>query len=260
MQIIIPMAGHGYRFLREGYQDPKPLIPIDGKPIIEHIVGLFPGEHDFIFICNFDHLAHTNMRAELTRIKPQGQIVGILPHQLGPVHTVLSAEESINDSKPTIVSYCDIFLDWDFTRFQKEMQEQRHDACLVCFKNFHPPLAREGFYATIRTKKNNPSVAAEVREKYSFTANKMDSWNSAGVHYFKSGGLMKKYFQALKDRRMTVNEEYYVSMAHNLMIKDGWQNGIYPVEYFISWGKPTDVREYLYWSKHFNHIQNPDEN
>ena len=40
-QIIIPMSGIGKRFIDEGYEDPKPLISVDGSPIIEHVVKLF---------------------------------------------------------------------------------------------------------------------------------------------------------------------------------------------------------------------------
>ena len=64
MQIIIPMSGFGERFRRAGYQVPKPLIEIDGKPIIAHGVDMFPGEQDFLFICNNQHLGNPgNLKA-----------------------------------------------------------------------------------------------------------------------------------------------------------------------------------------------------
>ena len=56
MQIIIPMSGHGKRFLNSGYKIPKPLIKVDNRPIITHVIDLFPKETDLIFICNEDHL------------------------------------------------------------------------------------------------------------------------------------------------------------------------------------------------------------
>jgi NDP-sugar pyrophosphorylase family protein len=56
VQIIIPMSSFGERFRRAGYTVPKPLIEVDGKPIISHVIDLFPGETNFIFICNEDHL------------------------------------------------------------------------------------------------------------------------------------------------------------------------------------------------------------
>ncbi len=51
MQIIIPMSGFGERFRKAGYKIPKPLIEVDGKPIIQYIVEMFSKEDDFIFVC-----------------------------------------------------------------------------------------------------------------------------------------------------------------------------------------------------------------
>ena len=44
MQIVIPMSGFGERFRRAGYTVPKPLVRIEGKTIIEHVVDMFPGD------------------------------------------------------------------------------------------------------------------------------------------------------------------------------------------------------------------------
>ena len=51
MKIIIPMSGIGKRFIEAGYDLPKPLIIVENKPIIEHVINLFPNE-EYIFICN----------------------------------------------------------------------------------------------------------------------------------------------------------------------------------------------------------------
>ena len=50
MQIVIPMSGYGERFRKAGYKVPKPLIQVEGKPIISHVIDLFPGEKNFYFI------------------------------------------------------------------------------------------------------------------------------------------------------------------------------------------------------------------
>ena len=78
MQIVIPMSGFGERFRRAGYSIPKPLIEVEGKPIIAHVIDMFPGETDFIFICNQQHLNNPDfhMQAILNRHCPTGRIVG----------------------------------------------------------------------------------------------------------------------------------------------------------------------------------------
>ena len=76
MNIIIPMSGIGKRFLEAGYTDPKPLISVEGKPIIQHVVERFDTENDtFIFVCNAPHLAETPMRSVLERIVKNKTIV-----------------------------------------------------------------------------------------------------------------------------------------------------------------------------------------
>ena len=67
------MSGFGERFRRVGYDLPKPLIEVNGKPIIQHVVEMFPGETNFIFICNRDHLETSKygMREILERVAPE---------------------------------------------------------------------------------------------------------------------------------------------------------------------------------------------
>ena len=38
INIVIPMAGKGQRFLEKGIKTPKPLIQINSKPFISHVV------------------------------------------------------------------------------------------------------------------------------------------------------------------------------------------------------------------------------
>ena len=48
MQIVIPMSGYGERFRAAGYTVPKPLIEVEGKPIIQHVVEMFSNDDDFV--------------------------------------------------------------------------------------------------------------------------------------------------------------------------------------------------------------------
>ena len=70
------MSGFGERFRRVGYTVPKPLIEIEGKPIIAHVIDMFPNEMDFIFICNQDHLDNPEyqMKAVINQYCPTGRI------------------------------------------------------------------------------------------------------------------------------------------------------------------------------------------
>ena len=74
MHVIIPMSGISKRFTEYGYTIPKFLIEIEKKPMIEHVINLFPNETKFTFICNNKHLYETNIRNILEQLKPNCNI------------------------------------------------------------------------------------------------------------------------------------------------------------------------------------------
>ena len=242
MQVVVLMAGSGKRFADARYKDPKPLIKVHGHPMVEYVVKLFPGEEDFLFICRNGRLRETNLGEVLRALAPNGKVVGIDGHEDGPVVSLVEAAEYIKEGEPVIVSYCDFFMHWDYDDFKKTMLQKNPASSAVCYKGFHPHLLGSNLYAGVRATEDGEIL--EVREKHSFTPNKMDTWQQAGVFYFSSGGLLKKYSKKLIASSERVNNEYYVSMLYNPMIKDGLTCAIYPVEHFCQWGTPEDLAEY----------------
>lgn len=247
MKIVIPMSGTGQRFLNAGYTDPKPLIPVDGKPIIEYVVNMFSGETDFVFVCNREHIAKTNMKEVLMRIAPTSKIVVTEHRKLGAVDAVLQAEHLIADDEPVIVSYCDFNVGWNYSDFKKRITENNSDAAVTAYKGFHPHLLGPGLYASMRVDEDHWML--ECREKNSFTENKMDSYQQAGLFYFRTGEILKEYFHEVVDRDLRVNNEYYVSVATQVLAENGKRVYVYPLQYFCQWGTPEDLKEYQRWSE-----------
>ncbi len=88
MKVIIPMAGTGQRFVAQNYEDPKPLIPVCDKRIIEYILDMFDEKDDITFICNETHINETDMALVLKALRPISAM-GIIPnHKRGPIFTI----------------------------------------------------------------------------------------------------------------------------------------------------------------------------
>jgi len=248
MHIIIPMSGVGQRFIDAGYKSPKPLVVIDGKPIIEHVCDLFSGEDKFTFICNFTHLRETNMREVLQKIKPQANIVEIPNHKKGPVYAVTLIEHLIDDNEEVIVNYCDFGTYWDYKDFLKHTRERNADGAIPSYKGFHPHMLGSTNYAFMRDEKQ---WMLEIKEKEPFTNNRMEEYASNGTYYFKKGSYVKKYFNELIDKNINLKGEFYVSLIYNLLIKEELKVSIYNIQHMLQWGTPQDVEEYNTWSKYF---------
>ncbi|MDC0253351.1 NTP transferase domain-containing protein [Bacteriovoracales bacterium] len=248
MKIIIPMSGIGKRFLDSGYKEPKFLINVDGKPIIEHIIDLFPGEEDFIFICNKDHLRFSNLEDILRKKAPKARIVSIEPHKLGPVYAVSKVFEEIDDDKEVIVNYCDFGTYWDYRDFLKHTRERGADGAVPSYKGFHPHMLGIKNYAFI---KEEGQWMKAIQEKRPFTENRMNEYASNGTYYFKKGSYVKKYFKEIMDKGITVSDEYYVSMVYNLLTRDNLKISVYEIQHMLQWGTPDDLAEYVKWSEYF---------
>jgi len=249
MKVIIPMSGVGKRFQKAGYRDIKPLIPVDGKPMIEHVVDLFSSEDEYVFICNQEHLASTPLEDTLKRIRPQSQIVSIAPHKLGPVYAVKQAYDLISENEQVVVNYCDFSACWNYQDFKQTIARNECDGCVPGYTGFHPHLLWNNVYAGMRIDEKNRML--EIREKFSFTENKMDSYHSSGTYYFRRGSSLKKYFDLLMHKNININGEFYISSVFQLMVGDGLSVFVYGFEHFLQWGTPEDLEEYAYWSAYF---------
>jgi len=257
VQIIIPMSGFGERFRRAGYSVPKPLIEIDGKPIIAHVIDMFPGEKDFIFICNQDHLdtPEYQMESILRQLCPTGKIVGIPAHKLGPVHAIRQVEELINPELPVIVNYCDFTCYWDWGNFKQFVSKTACAGAIPAYKGFHPHTLGSTNYAYMREA---DGWVIDIQEKQPYTDNRMEEFASSGTYYFASGKLMSEAFRSTMDQELNVGGEYYVSLAYKPLLAEGSSVAVYPLQHFMQWGTPQDVAEYNGWSTAFRALIKPE--
>lgn len=250
MKIVIPMAGEGNRFREKGFKEIKPLIKIGNKPMIQHVIEMFPGEEDFVFICQKKHLEDTKLKSVLKKLKPKSTIAAVEDAGKGPVHNFLRAEKYIPDNEEIIVNYCDFWMEWNYKDFLSKARQGKYDGALPAFRGFHPASLGSTYYAYMRTDKNNNLL--EIREKKSFSSNRMDDFASTGTHYFSSGKIAKKYAKELIGKNINVNKESYFSLPFNLLVGDGLKALVYEVKKFLCFGTPRDVNQYMFWHDVFN--------
>jgi NDP-sugar pyrophosphorylase family protein len=253
MQIIIPMSGFGERFRRAGYTVPKPLIQVDGKPIIAHVIDLFPDEKDISFICNEDHLSNPdyNMERIIKYYCPSAKIFSIPSHKLGPVNAVMQIHEHIDPLKPTIINYCDFSCVWDWADFKNFVIKEDCAGCIPAYKGFHPHSLGKTNYAYI---KEIDGIMTNIKEKEPFTSNKMNEYASSGTYYFATGGRMLEIFGDMIANNENIEGEFYVSLAYKYLNLTKEKVSIYPLQHFMQWGTPEDLQEYNYWSETFTKL------
>ncbi len=253
MQIIIPMSGFGERFRRAGYNIPKPLIEVEGKPIIAHVINLFSKNDNFIFVVNEDHLNEPKFKLKeiLNYFCPNGRVISIPKHKLGPVYAINQIKEFISLEEKTIVNYCDFSCYWNYDKFLNFLNKYNPDGVIPSYKGFHPHSLGKTNYAYLQEENY---FAYDIREKKPFTRNKLNEFASSGTYYFKTGKLMIDAFSYLIKNNLKVGGEYYVSLAYKYLFNKKQNVLVYELEHFMQWGTPEDLEEYLSWSNTFKRL------
>ncbi len=252
-QLIIPMSGIGKRFQDFGYEEPKFLINVLGKPIINHVLDMFPKIDDIIFIVNRNHCSDPkyNLEKHLKKIAPNSRIHIIDEHKKGPGWAIIQAKNLIDLQRPVIVNYCDFNSIFDYDKLEQELSSGI-DGLILTYDGFHPHMIRSQQFAYI--KKNHEDHVIEIQEKKPFTNNPKEEEASTGTYGFKSGKIL---LDAIEDQirfNDSLNGEYYISLTYKSMLRKELKIKTLKVNYFMQWGTPQDLRDFNYWADIFNRL------
>jgi glucose-1-phosphate thymidylyltransferase len=118
MKAIIPVAGTGMRLRPLTYTQPKPLIPVAGKPIISFIMdGLIElGVTEYVFIIGY---LGEKIREYIERTYPELHTVFVTQDErLGSAHAIWLARDHYADADELMIFFGDAIIDADLEAFK----------------------------------------------------------------------------------------------------------------------------------------------
>jgi HAD superfamily hydrolase (TIGR01509 family) len=232
MNVLIPMAGAGSRFAAAGYTFPKPLIDVNGKPMIQMVVENLNIDANFVFVVQKEHREKYNLDTLLNLIAPNCKVVEVDGLTDGAACTALLAKEYIDSDAPLFFANSDQFVEWDSNEFFYKMNETDADGGIVTFKATHPKWS----FAKI----DDNSIVTEVAEK-----NPISDLATVGFYYWKYGSDFVKYAEQMITNNVRVNGEFYVCPVFNQAIDGGKVIRTFDVPKMWGTGTPEDLKYYL---------------
>lgn len=232
LNILIPMAGAGSRFEQAGYTFPKPLIDVNGKPMIQVVVDNINIDANYIFVVRKEHRLKYNLDTLLNLITPNCKIVEVGEVTQGAACTTLLAKEFINNDSPLIMANSDQFVQWDSNEFMYKMIEQKVDGGILSFKSTHPKWS----FAKI----NENGYVTQVAEK-----NPISDIATVGIYYWAKGSDYVKYAEQMIEKNIRVNNEFYVCPVFNEAIADNKKITTFNIEKMWGLGTPEDLELFV---------------
>ena len=232
MNVLIPMAGAGSRFTQAGYTFPKPLIEVNGKPMIQVVVDNLNIDAHYVFIVQEEHFHKYNLKQVLNLIKPGCDIVTINGITEGAAVTTLLAKEYINSNEPLLIANSDQVVEWNSNECLYAFDADEIDGGILTFKATHPKWS----YAKI----GDNGFVSEVAEKNPISDNA-----TVGIYYWKHGSDYVKYAEDMIQKNIRTNNEFYVCPVFNQAIEDGKKIRVKEIEKMWGIGTPEDLNYYL---------------
>lgn len=229
VHLIMPMAGAGSRFAKNGFQLPKPLISINGKPFfywatrsIEKFVDL----EDITFVVLKEHIEKFEIDKKIKEYYPKANIV-IIPKLLdGAVLTCMEGITAIKDEKPILFNDCDhMFKCEEFNKYCNEGIFKDMDGALLTFTSNEPK------YSFLEMDENGFVKRTVEKEPISNLA-------ICGAYYFKNKDIFKDAVKIYMDNCQY--KEFFVSGVYNIMANKNLKIKQFTVDFHIPFGTPDE--------------------
>jgi HAD superfamily hydrolase (TIGR01509 family) len=232
MNVLIPMAGAGSRFASAGYTFPKPLIEVNGKPMIQLVVENLNIDAHYIFIVQKEHYEKYNLKQFLNLIKPNCDIIIVDTLTEGAACTTLLAKSLIDNNDPLLIANSDQFVEWNSNECLYSFEADDIAAGMVTFQATHPKWSF--------AKLNDQGFVTEVAEK-----NPISDIATVGIYYWKHGADYVKYAEKMIEKNIRTNNEFYVCPVFNEAIADNKKIKIKMIERMWGLGTPEDLKYFL---------------
>jgi dTDP-glucose pyrophosphorylase len=238
LNIVIPMAGRGSRFADVGYKMPKPLIDVLGKPMIQWVIeNLKPScDHQFIFICQQEHMERYQLDVLLEKSAPGSKIVAIPKVTEGAACTVLLSEDLIDNDDPLMIANSDQWINFDINQYLDYQFNSNLDGLILTM------TANDPKWSFVRFDDKNKVIEVVEKEVISDEA-------TVGVYNYKHGKDFISAAKSMITKNLRVNGEFYVAPAYNQMIEKGMELGVFNVgnvaDGIYGLGTPEDLNIFL---------------
>ena len=232
MNVLIPMAGAGSRFAQAGYTFPKPLIEVNGKPMIQVVVENLNVEAHFIYLVQKEHYEKYNLKQLLNLITPGCDIVQVDGITDGAARTTLLAKQFIDNDEPLLMANSDQYVEWNSNEVLYAFTADEIDGGIVTFKATHPKWS----FAKI----GDDGFVSEVAEKNPISDNA-----TVGIYYWKKGSDYVKYAEQMIDKNIRTNGEFYTCPTFNEAIADGKKIRAKSIDKMWGIGTPEDLNYFL---------------
>ena len=231
MNILILAAGDGRRFSSCGYKLPKPLIDVNGMPMIVRAVNTLGIDGNYFFLIRQDQYT-PELISCIASAKKNVTILTVNKTTEGAAASALLFERFIDNSEELIITNCDQIMNWDARTALLHLSN--YDGGVVTVTSQDPKHS----YVELEN-----DIAVKFAEKQVISNHAL-----TGIHYWKHGSdFVSSAKEMINCNDRAPNGEFYIAPTYNYMLKNKKRIGTVKISDKEFWpvGTPADLERYL---------------
>ena len=250
---LIPMAGAGQRFITAGYQSPKPLLSVSGRPMIVQAAGCLPTADQWIFVCRKEHIVEAKIDRELRKHFKSTDIIALDHLTEGQACTCLTAKGILDPNANLTIGACDNAMIYNQALFESEISSSGVDALIWTFRQNPAVLQDPRMYGWV-----DADVSGRVRRlsvKMPISDQPMNDHAVIGAFTFKRACDFVDLAESMIRANRRIRNEFYVDEVMNVAVEQGLSVKVFEVQHYICWGTPRDLETYNNWHSWFSNVK-----
>ncbi len=237
LNILIPAAGQGSRFADAGFVFPKPLIQLQGKPMLQCVVdNLKFKDARYIFLLRKEHIEKYDMESMVRNFADNVEVVVVDSLTEGAACTALLAKDLINTDDELLIANSDQIIEYCPENFEMMRQWTSADGIVFTFHDTHPKWSF--------VKLDDDGKVTQVVEK-----KPISNIPTCGIYYYRTGKLFVDCAEEMIKDNERVNNEFYIAPVYNRLIAKNKVLLPFFVEKMHGVGDPESFNQYLNYIK-----------
>ena len=237
---LITMAGRGKRFSEEGYLLPKPLIPINGVPMIWKVIDCLPKAKKWIFIVRQEHIDEYNIDKVIKQRIPEA-IITVDKDLLGGA-SIFCAEEHIPKNEEVFIAGCDMGFIYNKEKLEK-LKKENYDCILWTFTKDKRITENPNSWGYTILEEDNLTIK-DMSVKIPISENPFNDHCVAATFWVRSGEILYSAIRKMMEKEIKTNNEYYLDNLPLSLKILGKKSCIFDVDLLIGWGTPEEFHEF----------------
>tara|TARA_B110000503_G_scaffold620_1_gene865 strand:+ start:459 stop:2087 length:1629 start_codon:yes stop_codon:yes gene_type:complete len=250
---LIPLAGRGARFSTLGYENPKPLLEVSGKPMVIQAANSLPQSQKLIFVTLKEHLKNYPLEKVLKDEFVNPKIISLEDVTQGQAITCSLGLKDEDMNSSLLIAAADNSMIYDQNKYQKLIEDENVDAIIFTFRNHVSSKNNPQMYGWVKTDNKNNAISVSVKVPISKKTFKDHA--IVGTFWFKKVKFFNQGLQNLIEKNITINNEYYVDSLMGELINLGLNVKVFEVDNYLCWGTPNDYETFIYWQSFFHKAQ-----